>query len=163
MPSTTNVTGTGSVTSVSWPRCSRPTNPGRGGAHGSSVFHVAVSSDRSVPTNSVRAVEPFTQRPMVHGMLAGRDLRAHLAEQPEPLGLHVVLVDGLEVLLAGRDEVLVGQEVEALDDAADHLAHAVLDEARPPVRLLHHGALVGALHQLVDLRGHRLLGDLDEP
>ena len=48
---------------------------------------------------------------------------------------------------------------EALDDAADHLAHAVLDEARAAVRLLDDGALVGALHQLVDLRRHRVLDD----
>ena len=33
----------------------------------------------------------------------------------------------------------------------DHLAHAVLDEARAAVGLLDDGALVGALHQLVDL------------
>ena len=53
----------------------------------------------------------------------------------------------------------VGEEVHALDDAADHLAHAVLDEPRPAVRLLDHRALVAALHQLVDLRGHRVLDD----
>jgi hypothetical protein len=41
----------------------------------------------------------------------------------------------------------------------DHLAHAVLDEARAAVRLLDHRGLVGALHQLVDLRGHRVLDD----
>ena len=45
----------------------------------------------------------------------------------------------------------------------DHLAHAVLDEARAPVGLLDHRGLVGALHQLVDLRGHRVLGDLQQP
>ena len=38
---------------------------------------------------------------------------------------------------------------------ADHLAHAVLDEARAPVRLLDDLDLVAALHQLVDLRAHR--------
>jgi hypothetical protein len=31
------------------------------------------------------------------------------------------------------------------------------------VRLLDHGALVGALHQLVDLRRHRLLDDREQP
>ena len=50
----------------------------------------------------------------------------------------------------------------AVDDAGDHLAHAVLDEARAPVGLLDDGALVGALHQLVDLRAHRALDDREQ-
>ena len=41
----------------------------------------------------------------------------------------------------------------------DHLAHAVLDEARVHVRALDHLDLVAALHQLVDLRAHRALDD----
>ena len=45
------------------------------------------------------------------------------------------------------------------DHAGDHLAHAVLDEARAPVGLLDDLDLVRALHQLVDLRGHARLGD----
>ena len=45
-------------------------------------------------------------------MLAARDLPAQLTDQPEALGLDVVLVNRLEVLLAGRHEMLVGQEVE---------------------------------------------------
>ena len=84
---------------------------------------------------------------------------AQLAEQPEAVGDDVVLVDRLEVLLAGGDERVVAELGQPLDDAADHLAHAVLDEARPAVRLLDHRALVGALHQLVDLRRHRVLDD----
>ena len=44
--------------------------------------------------------------------------------------------------------------------SAHHLAHAVLDEARVEVRLLDHRDLVGALHELVDLRAHRLLDDV---
>ncbi len=48
---------------------------------------------------------------------------------------------------------------EARDDAGDHLAHAVLDEARAAVGLLDDLDLVRALHQLVDLRGHARLGD----
>ena len=55
--------------------------------------------------------------------------------------------------------MLVAERAEALDDAADHLAHAVLDEARAAVRLLDDRALVGALHQLVDLARHRALDD----
>ena len=38
-------------------------------------------------------------------VLARGDLAPHLAQQPEALGLHVVLVDRLQVLLAGGDEV----------------------------------------------------------
>ena len=57
------------------------------------------------------------------------------------------------------DERAVVELAEALDDAADHLAHAVLDEARAAVGLLDDGALVGALHQLVDLARHRALDD----
>src|SRR5215218_7651305 len=94
--------------------------------------------------------------------LAARQLVAHLAEQPEALGDDVVLVDLLEVLLAGGDERRVGQRGKALDDAADHLAHAVLDEARAAMRLLDDGRLVAALHQLVDLRGHRPLDDVEQ-
>ena len=44
----------------------------------------------------------------------------------------------------------------------DHLAHAVLDEARAAVGLLDDGALVGALHQLVDLARHRVLDDVQQ-
>ena len=48
------------------------------------------------------------------------------------------------------------------DDARDHLAHAVLDEARAAMGLFDDLDLVGALHQLVDLRGHARLGDLQQ-
>ena len=44
--------------------------------------------------------------------------------------------------------------------ARDHLAHAVLDEARAAMGLFDHLDLIGALHQLVDLRGHARLRDL---
>ncbi len=51
---------------------------------------------------------------------------------------------------------------EAFDHAPDHLAHAVLDEPGAPVGLFDHVGLVAALHQLVDLRGHRALDDLQQ-
>ena len=51
---------------------------------------------------------------------------------------------------------------ELAHDAGDHLAHAVLDEARTAVRLFDDLDLVRALHQLVDLRGHARLGDLQQ-
>src|SRR3954453_21722478 len=89
---------------------------GRGGGNGA-------PSDTPGPTRSDRAVEPLTQRGVVRGVLAGGDLLPHLAHQAEALGLHVVLVDRLEVLLARRDEVQVAEEVQALDDAAHHLAY----------------------------------------
>ncbi len=90
---------------------------------------------------------------------AERDLAPQLLEQTVPLGDDVVLVDRLEVLLAGGDERAAVELGEGLDDPADHLTHAVLDEAGPAVGLLDDLDLVGALHQLVDLRGHAGLGD----
>ena len=54
------------------------------------------------------------------------------------------------------------QAGELVDRHAHHLAHAVLDEARAPVRLLHDLDLVRALHQLVDLGAHRRLDDLQQ-
>ncbi len=73
-----------------------------------------------------------------------------------------MLVDRLEVLLAGEHVGGVVELSEAPDDPGDHLADAVLDEAGTPVGLLHDLDLVGALHQLVDLRGHARLGDLQQ-
>ena len=52
------------------------------------------------------------------------------------LGDDVVLVDRLEVLLTRRDEARAVELRQLAHDAGDHLAHAVLDEARPAVRLL---------------------------
>ena len=93
------------------------------------------------------------------GGLARAELAAQLAEQAVALGDDVVLVDRLEVLLARGDEAVAVQLREGCDHAREHLAHAVLDEARPAVRLFDDLDLVGALHQLVDLRGHARLGD----
>jgi hypothetical protein len=58
------------------------------------------------------------------------------------LGHDVVAVDRLEVLLARRDEAAAVELGKAGDDARDHLAHAVLDEARSAVGLFHHLDLV---------------------
>ena len=55
---------------------------------------------------------------------------AQLAEHAVAIGDHVVLVDRLQVLLAGGDEDVIAELGQIVDDAADHLAHAVLDEAR---------------------------------
>ena len=90
------------------------------------------------------------------------DLAAQLAEQAMALGEHVVLMDRLQVLLARRDEARAIQFREAGDDARDHLAHAVLDEARTAMGLFDDLDLVGALHQLIDLRGHARLRDLEQ-
>ena len=92
----------------------------------------------------------------------GVDLRAQLRQQAMALGDDVVLVDRLEVLLARRDEARAIQLGKAGDDARDHLPHAVLDETRTGVGLFDDGDLVGALHQLVDLRGHARLDDLQQ-
>ncbi len=77
-------------------------------------------------------------------------------------GDDVVLVDRLEVLLARGDETAAVEVAEPLDRAGDHLAHAVLDEARAGVRLFDDRDLVAPLHQLVDLRRHAGLGDLQQ-
>src|ERR671919_736801 len=102
-------------------------------------------------------LEPLAHREVVARVLAGVDLGADLAQEAGALGDDVVAVDRLQVLLAGADEAALLERRVCLDDAADHLAHAILDEARVRVRLLHHGHLVRALHQLVDLGAHRLL------
>src|SRR5687767_13151210 len=131
----------------------------------SSGFSVGASSFAvNGPTRrpSGAAVEPLAHRDVLRRVLARHQLAPHLAQEPEPLGGHVVLVDRLQVLLARGHEVAVGEHREALHHAADHLAHAVLDEPRAAVGLLDHGALVGALHQLVDLGGHRVLDDREQ-
>ena len=103
-----------------------------------------------------------SRRRLARGGLARLELGAQLGEQAVALGDDVVLVDRLEVLLARRDEARAVELGKARDDAGDHLAHAVLDEARPAVGLLDDLDLVGALHQLVDLRGHARLDDLEQ-
>src|SRR5437588_1279652 len=61
--------------------------------------------------------------------------------------------------MAGGDEGVVGETSVAAEDGAEHLAHAVLDEAGAAVSLVDDGFLVAALHELVDLAGHRILDD----
>ena len=104
--------------------------------------------------------------PLIEARLARRacpsDLLAQLREQAVTLGHDVVLMDRLEVLLARGDEVRTVQRGEHADDAGDHLANAVLDEARAAMGLLDDGDLIRALHQLVYLRGHAALGDLQQ-
>src|SRR3954468_17167831 len=107
-------------------------------------------------------VQPLAHRGVMREVLARGDLVAQLAEHAEALGDDVVLVDRLEVLLAGRDERLVLERGERGDHAADHLAHAVLDEPRAAVGLLDDRALVRALHELVDLARHRVLDDVEQ-
>ena len=93
--------------------------------------------------------------------LAEVDFAAEVTEQPMALGHNAVLVDRLQVLLAGGDERVAAEVTEALGRHADHLAHTVLHEARVHVRLLDDLDLVRPLHQLVDLRAHRRLDDLE--
>ena len=122
----------------------------------------AARPSRSSERGQRPRVEPLAHRRVVREVLAGGQLVAQLAEQAEALGDDVVLVDRLQVLLAGGDERASPRTPKRVDHAAHHLAHAVLDEARAPVGLLDDGALVGALHQLVDLGAHRLLDDLQQ-
>src|SRR3954469_13532019 len=86
-------------------------------------------------------VQPLAHRRVMREVLARGNLVAQLAEHAEALGDDVVLVNRLEVLLARRHERLVLERRVLADHAADHLAHAVLDEPRPPVGLLDDGAL----------------------
>src|SRR3954454_21545498 len=92
----------------------------------------------------------------------GIQLPAQLAEQPGALGDDVVLGDGLEVLLPRAHEDVVAQAAEVLDRASNRLAHAVLHEPRTTRRPLNHRDLVRALHQLVDLAGHRVFDDREQ-
>ena len=98
-----------------------------------------------------RRAQPGGQARVGWRHLARVKLAANLAEGAEALGDDVVLMDRLEVDLARRHERVVAQGREAIGHAADHLPHAILDEARAAVGLLDHVRLVGALHQLVDL------------
>ena len=122
----------------------------------------AARARRYVRVGSRNLIQPRAAAGLGAGGDSGLELAAHLAERPESLRDDVVLVDRLEVDLARRHERAVVELREPLDDAADHLAHAVLDEPRPAVGLLDDVRLVGALHQLVDLRRHRLLDDLEQ-
>ena len=98
---------------------------------------------------------------MVRGAVARVELAGEVAEGAVALGDDVVAVDRLEVLLARLDEGVVAELAVSVDDLADHLADAVLDEVGVGVGLLDDGALVGALHELVDL-AHRGLDDAEE-
>ena len=84
--------------------------------------------------------------------LAEVDFAAQLAEQAVALGDHSCAVDRSQGSPWARTNVFSSKWTEALDGHADHLLHAVLDEAGLEVpfsdNLLH---LVRALHQLVDL------------
>src|SRR5579862_9790020 len=83
-------------------------------------------------------VEPGAARGVQRRRDAFREFAADFAEGSEALGYHVVLVDRLEVDLAGLDERGIVEVREGVDHAADHLADAVLDEAGPAVGLLDH-------------------------
>ena len=115
----------------------------------------ARAASRAEPRRRARAsggrAEPAC-RLVCAGRRAARQLGADLPQRAEALGDDVVLVDRLQVDLAGRDEARSSSAGNRVDHAADHLAHAVLDEPRPAMGLLDHVGLVGALHQLVDLR-----------
>src|SRR5215211_962577 len=113
-------------------------------------------------TRTGDVVEPLAVRHVVARALAGLDLPPELSEQAVAFGHHVVRVDRLEVLLARGDKGVDAEPAEAIDRHADHLPHAVLHEAGAEMGLLHDLHLVRALHQLVDLRAHRCLDDLEQ-
>ena len=64
-------------------------------------------------------------------VLARADLGAQLAEQPEALGHHVVLVDRLEVLLAGGDERVVRERAAPAEAAARNAADSAPRRVQP--------------------------------
>src|SRR4051812_38519274 len=69
-----------------------------------------------LPLARLATVEPLAHRRVMRRVLAGVQLGPQLAELPKALGHDVVLVDGLEVLLARRDEGVRQQLRETLDD-----------------------------------------------
>ena len=84
---------------------------------------------------AARRRQPGPQRRVARTVLAAGDLVTQLPERPEALGDDVVLMDRLEVLLSRGDEAAAVQLWKLAHDAGDHLAHAILDEARTTVRL----------------------------
>ena len=99
---------------------------------------------------------------MAGRVAAVRQLPAQLADRAEALGENVVVVDRLEVDLAGEHEVVVAELVVGFKRALDHEPHRVLDEAGREVRVFDDEELVRALEELVDRRAHRALDQLDE-
>src|SRR5207248_4644477 len=110
--------------------CGAGSRPSAGGAS-STAFPASGASE-----SGAGPLEPLAHRDVVPRVLASPQLGADLAEQPVPLGDDVVLVDRLQVLLPGEHERFVVEVRIGRDQATHHLAHAVLDEARPAVRLL---------------------------
>src|SRR3954454_5022291 len=105
------------------------------------------------------SVQPLAHRHVTRCAFASGALGCHLAEQPRAFGDDVVLMDRLEVLLAAHDEGVRLEPCELLEGHADLLADAVLDEPRTAVRALDDCEFVRALHQLENLRAHRLFDD----
>ena len=74
-----------------------------------------------------------------------------------------MVVDRLEVHLARVDEVALAELAPVpLEDAPDHDADRVLDEAGLEMRVLDDEQLVGPLEQRVDRSAHGALHDVDE-
>src|SRR5262245_41078578 len=86
---------------------------------------------------SRHSLEPLAHGDVLRDVVFALYLTQQPADHPVALGDHVVLVDRLQVLLAGEDEGPFAQVAEALDGHSNHLADAVLDEARVHVGLLH--------------------------
>ena len=105
------------------------------------------------------ALEPLAHRHVVRRVRARLELAADLPGQPVALGTTLCWWIVSRFSWRARDECGLVQRPGSAQRAAHHLAHAVLDEAGAAVRLLDDRALVGALHQLVDLRAHRVLDD----
>ena len=100
-----------------------------------------------------RLLEPLAHREVARGSLARAELGDDLGDSGRSARRRRCGGGSSRGSPGGRARRLpVPRSGVALGDLADHLAHAVLDEAGLAVRLLDDAALVGALHQLVDLR-----------
>ena len=107
-------------------------------------------------------------QPLAHGHVPRHSLpvsisRARSTHQPVALGDHVVPVDRLEVLLARRHEGVARRGRPKRSVAMRTISRTQSSTKRGShVGLLDDLDLVAALHQLVDLRAHRRLDDLEQ-
>ena len=99
---------------------------------------------------------------MARDRAAALELAADLAHGAEALGDDVVVVDRLQVDLAGEEEVAVDEVGVARERLAERETDGVLDEPWLEVRVLDDEELVGPLQELVDRRAHRALDEGDQ-
>ena len=109
-----------------------------------------------------RRVQPLAHRRVVRDVHAGASSSRSSPSTPKRSATTLCWWIVSRFSWRAETNVLSGRSPKRSTTPLDHLAHAVLDEAGAAVRLLDDGALVGALHQLVDLARHRALDDLQQ-